>query len=128
MYESGLICLTDVTLKAHAEASPVRDYDGHWWLREVSRAPACKHREGVMVSSRNPRLDVYDPKTLAVMDQAFAAIWYDVRADDPFRDYANDSELRIAIGRKLLNLVADGVTDPNRLRHLTIESLLLPGH
>jgi len=81
-----------------------------------------------MASSRNPRLDVYDPKTLAVMDQAFAAIWYDVRADDPFRDYANDSELRIAIGRKLLNLVADGVTDPNRLRHLTIESLLLPGH
>jgi hypothetical protein len=27
--------------------------------------------------------------------------------DDPFRDYANDSELRIAIGKKLLNLVAN---------------------
>ena len=24
---------------------------------------------------RNPQLDVYDPGTLAVMDQAFAAIW-----------------------------------------------------
>jgi hypothetical protein len=68
-----------------------------------------------------------DPKTLAVMDQAFAAIWNVLRADDPFRDYANDSELRIAIGHKLMNLVADGVTDPSRLRHLTIESLLLPG-
>ena len=116
MYESGLICLTDVVLKAHAEASPVRDYNGRRWLREVSRAPACKHGEGVMVSSRNPRLDVYDPKTLAVMDQAFAAIWNVLRADDPFRDYANDSELRIAIGHKLMNLVADGVASTAHLR------------
>ena len=45
------------------------------------------------------------------MDQAFAAVWHMLRADDPFRDYASDSELRIAIGKKLLNLVADGVTD-----------------
>ena len=80
------------------------------------------------MTSQNPRLDIYDPKTLAVMDQAFAAIWNTLRADDPFRDYANDSELRIVIGHKLLNLVADGVTDPIRLRHLTIESLLLPRH
>jgi hypothetical protein len=61
------------------------------------------------------------------MDQAFAAIWNVLRADDPFRDYANDSELRLAIGRKLLNLVADGVIDPSWLRHLTIKSLL-PHH
>jgi hypothetical protein len=78
--------------------------------------------------SQNPRTAIYEPKTLAAMDQAFSAIWNVVRADDPFRDYANDSELRLAIGQKLLNLVADGVTDPNRLRHLTIESLLPPGH
>jgi hypothetical protein len=75
-----------------------------------------------------PRPDIYDPKTLAVMDQAFAAIWNTVRADDPFRDYANDSELRIVIGHKLMDLVAGGVTDPSRLRYLTVESLLLPGH
>ena len=48
--------------------------------------------------------------------------------DDPFRDYANDSELKIAIGKKLLDLVVDGVTDPLRLRNLTLESLLLPRH
>jgi hypothetical protein len=41
-----------------------------------------------------------------VMDQAFAAIWNILRADDPFRDYANDSELRIAIGHKLMELMA----------------------
>ena len=77
--------------------------------------------------SQNLQSDIYDPKTLAVMDQAFAAIWHVLRADDPFRDYANDSQLRIAIGHKLMNLVADGVTDPSRLRQLTLETLLLPG-
>jgi hypothetical protein len=75
------------------------------------------------MTSQNPQPDIYDPKTLAVMDQAFAAIWNVLRADDPFRDYANDSQLRIAIGRKLLNLVADGVTDPSRRRQLIVESL-----
>jgi hypothetical protein len=76
------------------------------------------------MTSQNPRTDIYDPKTLAVMDEAFAAIWNDVRADDP--DYANDSGLRLIIGQKLLKLVADGVTDASRLRYFTVESLLLP--
>jgi len=80
------------------------------------------------MTSLNPQADIYEPKTLAMMDQAFAAIWSVLRADDPFRDYANDSELRLAIGQKLLNLVADGVTDPSRLRYLTLESLILPRH
>jgi hypothetical protein len=81
----------------------------------------------VWISTSPIELSIYEPKTLAMMDQAFAAIWNVLRADDPFRDYANDSELRLAIGRKLLNLVADGVIDPSRLRHLTIKSLL-PHH
>ena len=73
------------------------------------------------MTSRIPRINLYAPKTLAVMDQAFAAIWNVLRAYDPFRDYANDSELRIAIGHKLMNLVADGVrkpgsSSPSRLR------------
>jgi hypothetical protein len=80
------------------------------------------------MTPQNPRSDIYDPKTLAVMDQAFAAIWNVLRADDPFRDYANDSELRLAIGKKLLNLVAGGVTDPGRLRQITVESLLQTRH
>ena len=80
------------------------------------------------MTSPNLRADIYDPKTLAAMDQAFAAVWRMLRADDPFRDYARDSELRIAIGKKLLNLVADGVTDPLRLRNLTVQGLLLRPH
>ena len=80
------------------------------------------------MTSPNLRADIYDPKTLAAMDQAFAAVWRMLRADDPFRDYARDSELRIAIGKNLLNLVADGVTDPLRLRNLTVQSLLWRRH
>ena len=77
------------------------------------------------MTSQSPRAaDIYDPKTLAAMDQAFAAVWHMLRADESFRDSASDSELRIAIGRKLLNLVADGVIDPLRLRNLTVKSLL----
>jgi uncharacterized protein DUF2092 len=79
------------------------------------------------MTSLNPRADIYDPKTLAMMDQVFAAIWNVLRADDPFRDSYNDSELRIATGHKLMDLVADGVTDPRRLRKLTVESLLVLG-
>ena len=77
---------------------------------------------------QNPRPEIYDPKTLAVMNQAFAAIWNVLRADDPFRDYVNDAELRIAIGHKLMELVANGVTDPVRLGYLTLKSLLLLRH
>ena len=79
------------------------------------------------MTSPNLRLDIYDPKTLAAMDQAFAAIWHMLRANDRFRHPA-DIELRLVIGKKLLNLVADGVTDPLRLRNLTVESLLLTSH
>ena len=32
------------------------------------------------MTSQNPRLHIYDPKTLALMDQAFAAIWNQVAA------------------------------------------------
>ena len=28
-----------------------------------------------MITSEIPRSDIFDPKTLAVMDQAFAAVW-----------------------------------------------------
>ena len=48
------------------------------------------------MTSQTPRIDFYAPKMLAVMDQAFAAIWNVLKADDPFRDYVKDGELRIA--------------------------------
>ena len=80
------------------------------------------------MTSLNRRADIYDPKTLAAMDQAFAAVWHMLRADDPFRDFASDTKLKIAIGKNLVKLVVDGVTDPLQLRNLTVESQLLPRH
>ena len=79
-----------------------------------------------MMTCEIPRPDIYDPQTLAVMDQAFAAVWNILRADDPFRDYVKDAELRIAIGHKLMELVANGETDPVRLGYLTLKSLPVP--
>ena len=38
------------------------------------------------MTSLNPRADIYDPKTLAAMDQAFAAVWLMLRADDRIRN------------------------------------------
>ena len=78
------------------------------------------------MNSHDSYQNFYDPKTLAVMDRAFAAIWTAVKADDPFRNYAHDRELRLVIGAKLLNLVGDGIIDPILLRQLTVESLSLP--
>ena len=78
--------------------------------------------------TQNPRLEIYDPKTLAVMDKAFHAVWQVLKTNDPFRDYANDSELRIAIGHRLMELVANGETHPVRLGYLTLKSLPLPAH
>jgi hypothetical protein len=78
------------------------------------------------MNSQESYQNFYDPETLAVMDRAFAAIWTAVKADDPFRNFAHDRELRLVIGAKLLNLVGDGIIDPIRLRQLTVASLSLP--
>jgi hypothetical protein len=80
--------------------------------------------EGAM-GSRNPRLDLYDPKTLEALGQAFDATWVVLQARDPFRDFERDSELKTAISQKLMTLAADGVTDPVELREWALESLLL---
>ena len=76
------------------------------------------------MNSQESYQNFYDPKTLAVMDRAFAAIWTVVKTE-PFRNYGHDRALRLVIGAKLLNLVAEGVIDPVRLRQLTVESLSL---
>ena len=54
-----------------------------------------------------------------------SAAWFGTSAFAPRRP---EVELRIAIGQELLNLVADGVTDPGRLRQITVESLLFTRH
>jgi hypothetical protein len=72
------------------------------------------------LTSLIPRADIYDSKTLAVMDQAFAAICNVLRADIAFAILSTT-----ASWQKLPNVVADWVIDPIRLRNHNIESLLV---
>ena len=52
-----------------------------------------------------------------------------MRAHEPLLDADRAKELSIEISRKLVELAADGVTDPAQLRRLTLETLpLSPVH
>jgi len=77
------------------------------------------------MGSLNPHVDLYDPKTLKALAQAFDATWVEVQARDPFRDFERDLELKTALNQKLVALANDGVTDPIELREWALESLLL---
>lgn len=73
---------------------------------------------------QNPQIDRYHPKALDALGDAFDATWVVLQARNPFRDFESDSELKTALGRKLMTLAADGVTDPVELREWALESLL----
>jgi hypothetical protein len=77
------------------------------------------------MGSLNPQVDLYDPKTLKALAQAFDATWVEVQARDPFRDFERDLELKTALNQKLVALAKDGVTDPIELREWALDSLLL---
>ena len=77
------------------------------------------------MGSLNPYVDLYDPKTLKALAQAFDATWVEVQARDPFRDFERDLELKTALNQKLVALAKDGVTDPIELREWALDSLLL---
>jgi hypothetical protein len=81
--------------------------------------------EGSTMGSRNSRLDLYDPKTLASLGQASATTWVELQTRDPFRHFESDSELRNALSLKLTALAEDGVTDPVELLERALESLAL---
>ena len=71
----------------------------------------------------NSRINLYDPKTLESLNQAFEASWVVLQARDPFRDFQRDTELKSALNQKLMGLAADGVTDPIELREWALEGL-----
>jgi hypothetical protein len=77
------------------------------------------------MGSRNPRIDLYDPKTLEALGQAFDATWVVLQTRDPFRDFERDLDLKTALSLKLTALAADGVTDAVELREWALESLPL---
>jgi hypothetical protein len=68
-----------------------------------------------------------NPKLLTELAQAFESIWLVMRAHEPLLDADTAKELAIEISRKLVELAANGVTDPAQLRRLALESLPLTG-
>jgi len=80
--------------------------------------------EGEMHPQSFP-INLYGPKTLDALAEAFDATWAALQARDPFRDFESDSELKTALNWKLMTLAADGVTDPIELRDWALEGLVL---
>ena len=77
------------------------------------------------MGSRNSRFNLYDPKTLKALGQAFDSSWVVLQARNPFRDFERDLDLKSSLSLKLTALAADGVTDPVELREWALESLPL---
>jgi len=77
------------------------------------------------MGSRSPRPDLYDPRTLEALEQAFDATWLTLQTRDSFRDFERDSELKTDLSLKLTALAKDGVTDPVELREWALESFPL---
>ena len=77
------------------------------------------------MGSKNPPINLYDPATLATVEQAFDSTWVVLQARYPFRDFERDSELKTALGQTLFTLATEGVTDPIELREWALESTLL---
>ena len=62
----------------------------------------------------NPQNPFDDPKLVTELAQTFDSIWLVMRAHEPFLDANRAKELSIEISRKLVELAADGVTDPTQ--------------
>jgi hypothetical protein len=65
----------------------------------------------------------YETSTLANLSKAFEATWEVLRARHSSGDVDAVDDLRLAISGKLLELAAEGVTDPEELRNRVLESL-----
>ena len=77
------------------------------------------------MAQRDPLSDLYDPEMLAVMEQAFNSTWAVLEAHDISHDQTKNDELRMALSRIIVALVAQGVTDPGWLRKMALESMPL---
>jgi len=73
----------------------------------------------------SPQNPFDNPKLLIKLAQAFESVWLVMRAHEPLLDAERAKELSIEVSRKLVELAANGVTDPVQLRRLTLESLPL---
>jgi hypothetical protein len=74
------------------------------------------------MGSQNPLPNWTDPELLSSIELAFDATWPAIRARETCPDRDRIAELGIMLSRKLVELAADGVRDPLRMRQLALES------
>ena len=67
----------------------------------------------------------YDPAAMASLKAAFRDVWAELRAQDTFRVWLSETELKAAIIRRLIELVADRTTNPEELKAQVLGNLPL---
>jgi hypothetical protein len=76
-----------------------------------------------MASVNHPSF--YDPSMMATVKDAFYDVWEVVEKQDAMRFRIGDSELKAAIIRRLLDLVAEGKHERRELANCALMSLPL---
>jgi hypothetical protein len=75
-------------------------------------------------SVNHPKL--YDPAAMASIKAAFSDIWNTLQAQDAIHGEESAAELKAAIIRRLIGLVADGTTSPEELKAKILTKLNPP--
>jgi hypothetical protein len=65
--------------------------------------------------------DFYDNETLAALTQTYREVWKTVVLKDPFRDFGKDEKLRQNIVHTMMELIAKGMLNVDKLRDRTLE-------
>jgi hypothetical protein len=65
----------------------------------------------------------YDETTLSALEQALRDSWTLLKARDPLRDWAMDTDLRSRLAERLMALADEGINRPDELSKRAIESL-----
>ena len=65
---------------------------------------------------------------LVTLEQTFNATWPVLEAHEPCLDSEKEAELKLGLSQTLVALVAEGVTDADRLRKFVLERLPLTPH
>jgi len=78
--------------------------------------------------SNTPPFGFFDPEMLATLEQTFNATWPVLAAHEPFLDSEKEAELKLGLSQTLVALVAEGVTEADRLRKFALERLPLTPH
>ena len=78
-----------------------------------------------MMGSFKPPEGSFDSEQLAILQEAFNAVWATLSAHR--QSHEENGELKTVVSERLCSLAASGVTDVQLLRAMTLSSLELPG-